>query len=104
MDVVLAGPGFEELFLERCQSRIVDGVRVPLVLAEDLIAMKILAGRAKDVDDAVAVASAQQDRLDIALIRSTLLALEQALDRSDLSPMLNEVLRRASTQEQSGRS
>ena len=95
VDIVLAGPGLEEIFLERCEVRVVDGVRVPLVLAEDLIAMKILAGRPKDVADAVAVASAQRDRLDLALVRSTLSTLEKALARSDLEPALDEVLRGA---------
>jgi len=95
LDVVIAGPGLEELFLERIEHRIVDDVRVPLVRAEDLVAMKLFAGRAKDVEDAVAVVAAQRERLDLTMIRETLTLLEQALDRSDLAPILDEVLRRA---------
>jgi predicted nucleotidyltransferase len=96
VDVVVAGPGLEERFLERREQRMLDGVCVPLVRAEDLIAMKLLAGRAKDIEDVVAVIAAQHDRLDLSMIRETLALLEQGLDRSDLEPMLDEVLRRAS--------
>ena len=96
VDIVIAGPGLEERFLERCEQRTLDGARVPLVRAEDLIAMKLLAGRAKDIEDVVAVIAAQRDRLDLMMIRETLVLLEQGLDRSDLEPMLDEVVRRAS--------
>src|SRR5438067_13064992 len=39
-DLVLGGPGLEDLFLERAVQRTVEGVRVPVATAEDLIAMK----------------------------------------------------------------
>lgn len=96
VDVVIAGPGLEERFLERREQHTLDGVCVPLVRAEDLIAMKLLAGRAKDIEDVVAVIAAQHDRLNLSMVRETLALLEQGLDRSDLEPMLDEVLRRAS--------
>jgi len=37
-------------------------VHVPVVSAEDLVVMKVLAGRPKDEEDVVAVALAYQDR------------------------------------------
>jgi hypothetical protein len=46
--------------------------------------MKVLAGRAKDLEDVRAILSAHPTDLDLALIRSTLQELEQALHRSDL--------------------
>jgi hypothetical protein len=45
LDVVLAGPGLEELFLARAESREIGGVLVPVATGEDLVAMKVLAGR-----------------------------------------------------------
>jgi hypothetical protein len=51
IDVVLAGPGMEDLFLARARPHTVDDVTVPVASAEDVIVMKILAGRAKDHDD-----------------------------------------------------
>jgi hypothetical protein len=43
-DIVLAGPGLEELFLERAEVHDVGGVRIPVACAEDIVAMKLLAG------------------------------------------------------------
>jgi hypothetical protein len=51
VDVVLAGPGLEDLFFERVVHRRIGGVRVPVASAEDVIVMKTIAGRAKDLED-----------------------------------------------------
>jgi hypothetical protein len=91
-DIVLAGPGIEEQFLARAEMRDLGGLQVPVACAEDVVAMKILAGRPKDLDDAVAVLAAQADSLDLTLVRSTLALLERALDQSDLLPALDEAL------------
>ena len=84
VDVILAGTGLEELFLQRAQVREVEGVSVRVASAEDIVVMKVLAARAKDLDDVRAILSAHPTDLDLALIRNTLKELEQALDRSDL--------------------
>ena len=94
LDIILAGPGLEELFFKRRRRRMVDGVRVHVASPEDVIVMKVLAGRGKDEDDAVAILAAQR-RLNLALIRSTLVSLEAALDQSDLSPRFEQLLARA---------
>ena len=78
----------EELFLARAKVFEVDGVRVPVACAEDIVVMKLLSGRAKDVDDVVAILAAHPDDLDLELVRSTIRMLEAALDQSDLSPAL----------------
>lgn len=49
VDVVLAGPGLEELFLQRLRFEILEGVRVPVASTEDVVVMKVLAGRPKDI-------------------------------------------------------
>lgn len=82
LDVVLAGPGLEETFLSRARTHRIDGVSVPVAAAEDIVAMKLLAGRTKDLDDARAIVAAR--RLDARIVRETLRALEEALDRCDL--------------------
>ncbi|WP_437733382.1 DUF6036 family nucleotidyltransferase [Sorangium sp. So ce1335] len=92
-DVVLAGPGLEELFLQRAQLHDLDGVQVPVACAEDVIVMKILAGRPKDIEDVVAIIAARTD-LKLDLVRSTLRMLEEALDRNDLLPELSGALAR----------
>jgi hypothetical protein len=92
LDVVLAGPGLEELFLAEAQERDVAGVRVPVARAEHMVIMKVLAGRPKDLDDARAILAAQIDRLSVRDIEEGLDLLEQGLDRRDLLPLLRQLL------------
>ncbi len=94
-DVVLGGPGLEESFLERAVVRAIHGLSVPVAAAEDLIAMKVLAGRRKDEEDVVAILSAQTGRLDLALARKTLADLSAALAQDDLLPLFERLLREA---------
>jgi hypothetical protein len=91
-DLVLGGPGLEEVFLSRAVERDVEGVRVPVATAEDLVAMKVLGGRAKDLDDVRSLLAANSGQLDLAHIRTILDTLERALDRSDLKSTLDAAL------------
>lgn len=63
--------------------------------AEDIITMKILAGRSKDLDDVYAILKARGDDLDLDLVRTTLTLLEQAIDQSDLMPAFERALNRS---------
>ena len=83
-DVVIGGPGIEELFCARAEYADLGGTMVPVAAAEDVIAMKILSGRPKDRDDVVAIIAAQGPVLNHDRVRETLELLEKALDRSDL--------------------
>jgi len=96
MDIVLAGPGLEELFFSRVRERPIGQLRVPVASAEDLVAMKVLAGRPKDLDDVVAIARAHGSALDFAQVRETLRLLEEALNRDDLVLEFERALTRAS--------
>lgn len=84
LDVVLAGPGLEEQFLDRAVPVEMDGLTIPVISPEDLIITKILAGRPKDIDDVRGVVRERRSSLDIDRIESILELLEQALSRSDL--------------------
>jgi hypothetical protein len=95
VDIVLAGPGLEELFFARAEVREIGGVRVPIACAEDLITMKVLAGRPRDREDVVAMLRAHGGALDLARIRTTLGLLEKALDQADLLPELERAIERA---------
>jgi hypothetical protein len=95
VDAVLAGPGLEERFLERATVHRLGNLQVPVARAEDVIAMKILAGRPKDLEDALAILATQGTRIDLALIRSTLDILERALDQNDLMPELDRLVQQA---------
>jgi predicted nucleotidyltransferase len=87
LDVVLAGPGLEENFLQRAIPVDIGGTLVPVISAEDLIVTKILAGRPKDIEDIRGVINEQRASLDIERIRAVLRLLEQALAQSDLLPL-----------------
>ena len=90
LDVVLAGPGLEEEFLRRAISVDVDGTVIPVISPEDLIVTKILAGRAKDLEDVRGVLAERKSSLDVARIRALLELLQQALTRGDLLPVFEK--------------
>lgn len=94
IDLVLGGPGIEEAFSARAHTHDLGGTPIPVISAEDLIASKILAGRAKDIEDVRFMVEAGRDVLDIAAVRNVLGQLEQALDRSDLLPVLESLISR----------
>jgi hypothetical protein len=64
---------------------------MPVVSAGDLVVMKILAGRSRDMEDVASIVRAQPD-LDVDAIRDTLRLLERALDRADLVAELERVI------------
>src|SRR5947207_1344969 len=68
--------------------------RLPIA-PEDLIALKVLAGRSKDLEDARALLQLPALTLDRAMLDETLGALEDALERSDLRPLLAALTPRA---------
>jgi hypothetical protein len=105
VDVVLAGPGPEQTFLERAVRRKLEHVWVPLASAEDVIVMKILSARPKDIDDVKAMLVAQQRRLDRSHVRTMLKDLDAALDRNDLLAAFDAlVIRRRPKRAKPGRS
>jgi hypothetical protein len=92
VDIVLAGPGLEDLFLSRARPITMAGVVVPVICPEDLIATKILAGRPKDLEDVRGILRERSADLDLELVRSTLTLLEGALGQSDLLPVFEREL------------
>ncbi len=84
VDIVLAGPGLEEEFLDRAVPVKLGGVEVPVLSAEDLVVTKILAGRAKDIEDVRGILAERWTTLDLGRVRRTLSLLDEALGRSDL--------------------
>lgn len=95
VDVVLAGPGLEDELLARAERHDVDGVAVPVVNVSDLVVMKVLAGRPKDLEDVVMLLRVQADRIDRARVTAVLRLLESALGQSDLIPLFESAAARA---------
>lgn len=92
-DLVLAGPGLEDLFMDRAQLHDLSGIQVPVATPEDLIVMKVLAGRDKDHDDVREVLRAHAVQHE--QVREVLRMLEQALSQSDLLPVFEQLVREA---------
>ena len=92
VDVVLAGPGLEEQFFDGARELVIGAARVPVVSPEDLVAMKVLAGRPRDLEDVVTILHVRRHDLDVDRIRSTLRLLEGALDRRDLESELERLM------------
>lgn len=95
LDVVLAGPGLEQEFLDRSVEVDLGGVKAPVITSEDLVIGKVLAGRPKDLEDVRGILHQQRDHLDVERIRGVLAAIEQALSRGDLVPVFEAELERA---------
>lgn len=92
LDLVLAGPGLEDAFLDRAIRVDVGGLAVPFISPEDLVVTKILAGREKDLEDVRGVLDERGGSLDLGRIRTTLQMMEGALGLSDLLPVLDREL------------
>ncbi|MSP55780.1 MAG: hypothetical protein EXR69_09295 [Myxococcales bacterium] len=90
IDIVMGGSGLEELAHAAAERRPLDGVIVPVANATHLAVMKVLAGRAKDLDDVRGLLAA--DVVDRAAARDLLGQLEAALDQSDLVPAFDRLV------------
>jgi hypothetical protein len=93
IDIVLAGPGLEEDFLQRAIPVDVGGTPISVISPEDLVITKVLAGRPKDIEDIRNVAHQRRASLDAERIRSVLQLLERALGQSDLLPVFDSAWR-----------
>jgi len=82
VDLVFAGSGLEALALSRASRETLAGVLVPVVHATDLVVMKVLAGRSKDLDDVVSVLASGE--VDVDEAEDLLRQLQEALDSSEL--------------------
>jgi hypothetical protein len=94
-DIVIAGPGLEEQFLQRAVVRDIDGVECPVIDITDLVALKVLAGRPKDLEDLVTLLRIQRAAIDLERARQLLAILEQALGQSDLRSTLEQAIARS---------
>ena len=93
VDLVLAGSGLEAIALGRASRVAMDGVEVPVAQATDLVVMKVLAGRGKDLDDLRSLLAGGE--VDLAEVRDLLGQLEEALGQSDLLPRLEDAVKAA---------
>jgi hypothetical protein len=97
LDVVLAGSGLEDEFLDRAVPTAIGGTKVPVIEIADLIIAKVLAARPKDLEDAAALWRLHHTRIDAARITQTLRLLEEALSQGDLVSSFDAIRRSSSS-------
>ncbi|HVV86630.1 MAG TPA: hypothetical protein VHE35_26410 [Kofleriaceae bacterium] len=97
LDIILASLPFEDAARARAHRQKLFGRTVPLPTPEDLILFKVLAGRDKDLVDAVGVARRHLASLDVRYLVSTIDGICDLAE--DLGPRqrLDEVIRKAGT-------
>lgn len=93
VDVVLAGPGLEEEMLARVRRRKVGRVAIPFVDTADLVALKLLAGREKDLEDVRALVRAAPNDLSLAVARRRVAALAALLEDDLLVATFDRIAR-----------
>jgi hypothetical protein len=82
LDVVRAGPGLEMEMLGRAIRRRVGRLQIPFAETNDLLVLKILAGRAKDLEDVRGLLRSCSKEIAPDLVRERLDQLGKLLDDS----------------------
>lgn len=72
IDLITASLPFEEAAYGRATTHVLFGIELPFPSPEDLILFKVLAGRDKDVLDAMGVVRRHGERIDVAYLEQTL--------------------------------
>lgn len=94
VDFLIAIPGYEEMVLDRAQSRLLAGMNLPICSAEDIIIYKVIADRPKDWADVEGVLIEQGNRLDQSYIRDWLRQFAEVLERPDWLERYDALVRR----------
>jgi hypothetical protein len=84
IDLITASLPFEDAAYGRASFHRLFGIRLPFPSPEDLILLKVLAGREKDMLDAAGVVRRHGDRLDVAYLERTLLPICELAE--DMAP------------------
>ena len=92
VDLVVAGSPYESEAIGRATEVRVGEVLLRVMAAEDLVIHKLIAGRPRDLDDALSVVRRAGPALDVGLIREVVEPLAEALADDDLRRRLRQVL------------
>jgi len=95
VDLAIGLTGFERQLIKRSHQEDLGGVSAPVATAEDLLLMKVLAGRPRDAEDGRSIALKQGPKLDWDYVLETGKALQDAVGQ-DLVPQLKALMRQSS--------
>ncbi len=95
IDLVLAGPGLEQLFLEELHIEKIGRREIPFLSVQNLIVTKLLAGRPKVLEDVRELLVRHDSTLEHARVEALLSELELALGQSDLTPLYRRLRSRS---------
>ncbi len=84
IDVIFGLLPFEQMAVYRATTKHIQGYPIRFCTAEDLILMKIISDRPKDIEDARQVMRQQKGRLDLDYLLPRIQELSDLLARSDL--------------------
>jgi predicted nucleotidyltransferase len=87
VDIAVGLSGFEQQAISRATEIELPGCRIPVVSAEDLILMKLLAGRPRDTDDVRKIVLRQGAALDWNYLLEVGQQLQQAVDQDLLTEL-----------------
>ncbi len=87
VDIAVGMSGFERQAISRATEVEISGCQIPIVTAEDLILMKLLAGRPRDIDDVRNILLRQGAALDWNYLLEIGEQLQQAVDQDLLSEL-----------------
>jgi predicted nucleotidyltransferase len=85
VDMALGVSGFEKQLIERAEKMMIAGQSVPVATAEDLLLMKVLAGRPRDDQDVHGIIAARGATMDWEYCRHVARDLGAALSQDLLS-------------------
>ncbi len=84
VDVIFGQLPFEEQAIDRASTVVVGGVSIRFATAEDLILLKIISTRERDLEDIRGVARSQKGKLDLVYLEPRVEELAVLLDRPEI--------------------
>jgi predicted nucleotidyltransferase len=93
LDVVRAGPGLEEQMLGRPIRRRIGRRWIPFVDTNDLLVLKTLAGRDKDLEDIRSLLRSGSPEIDLKIVRERVRELSALLEDSLLETLFEDQVR-----------
>jgi len=95
-DLVLAALPQERSLIDRARRKMMGGVPIPVATVEDLILMKLISERQKDLDDAKRLLRRFGATLDAPYLEPQLQQFAEALGRPDILETYRSEIRKAS--------